>query len=67
MHFKCGHHGQALWAASILGIHPALATMHIHPFKARSYSAYVHIKPSVSETFKRIISAIGDYFGKSSC
>ena len=21
MHFKCGHHGQALWAASILGIH----------------------------------------------
>ena len=55
------------WPSLMGNIHtrdPHPATMHIHPFKAPPYSAYVHIKSSVSGTFKRIISAVGDYFGK---
>ena len=45
MHFKCGHHGQALWEASILRIHPKFLQCTIHLVKALHILVMLKLNP----------------------
>ena len=47
MHFKCGHHGQALWEASILRIHPKFLQCTIHPIKALHILVMLKLNPQL--------------------